>query len=76
VRGDAFTVSQFLQFLTAWAATSRENQVERPPSVPLPAVIRPQITVRSGPGPVAVAGLLGAGALTGLLGCRLLGHRK
>jgi membrane protein len=71
-----FTVCQFLLFLTAWAATSREDQAERPPSVPLPAVIRPQVTVRSGPGPVAVAGLLGAGALTTLLGCRLLGHQK
>ena len=31
-----FTVSQFLLFLTAWAATARENQVERPPPVPSP----------------------------------------
>jgi membrane protein len=71
-----FTVSQFLLFLTAWAATARENQVERPPPVPSPAVIRPEVTVRSGLGPGAVTGLLGAGAITGLLGCRLLGHRK
>jgi membrane protein len=34
-----FTVSQFVLFLTAWAATARENQVERPPPVPPPAVI-------------------------------------
>jgi membrane protein len=71
-----FTVSQFLLFLTAWAATARENQVERPPPVPPPAVIRPEVTVRSGLGPGAVTGLLGAGAITGLLGCRLLGRRK
>jgi membrane protein len=71
-----FTVSQFLLFLTAWAATARENQVERPPPVPSPAVIRPHIAVRSGPGPAAVTGLLGAGVLTGMLGCRLLRHRK
>jgi membrane protein len=71
-----FTVSQFLLFLTAWAATARENQVERPPPAPSPAVIRPNVTVRSGPGPAAVTGLLGAGVMTGMLGCRLLGHRK
>jgi membrane protein len=71
-----FTVSQFLLFLTAWAATAEENQVERPPPVPSPAVIRPQVAVRSGPGPVAVTGLVGAGAIAGLLGCRLLGHRQ
>ena len=71
-----FTVSQFLLFLTAWAATARENQVERPTPVPSPAVIRPEVTVRSGPGPVTVTGLLGAGAIIGLLGCRVLGHRN
>ena len=70
-----FTVSQFLLFLTAWAATARENQIERPPLVPPPAVIHPEVTVRSGPGPVAATGLLGAGAIIGLLGCRVLGHR-
>ena len=71
-----FTVSQFVLFLTAWAATAPENQVERPPPVPSPAVISPEVTVRRGPGPGAVVSLLGAGALAGLLGCRLLGHRK
>ena len=71
-----FTVSQFLLFLTAWAATARENQVDRPPPVPPPAVIRPDVTVRSGPGAGAVTGLLGAGVVAGLLGCRLLGHRN
>ena len=71
-----FTVSQFLLFLTAWAATARENQVDRPPPVPTPAVIRPDVTVRSGPGSDAVTGLLGVGVLAGLLGCRVLGHRK
>jgi membrane protein len=71
-----FTVSQFLLFLTAWAATARENQVQRPPPVPSPAVISSEVMVRSGLGPGAVTGLLGAGAITGLLGCRLLFHRK
>jgi membrane protein len=71
-----FTVSQFLLFLTAWAATAQENQVTRPPPVPSPAVIRPDVTVRKGLGPAAVTGLLGVGAIAGLLGCRLLGHQK
>jgi membrane protein len=71
-----FTVSQFILFLTAWAATARENQAERPPPVPSPAVIRPEITVRRGPAPGAAAGLVGAGAVAGLLGRRLLGHRR
>jgi membrane protein len=71
-----FAVSQFLLFLTAWAATARENQVQRPPPVPSPAVIRPEVTIRSGFAPGTVACLLGAGAIAGLLGCRMLGHRK
>jgi membrane protein len=71
-----FTVSQFLLFLTAWAATAQENQVTRPPPVPSPAVIRPDVTVRNGLGPAAVTGLVGVSAIAGLLGCRLLGHQK
>ena len=70
-----FTVSQFVLFLTAWAATARENQAEQPPPVPAPAVIHSEVMVRSGPGAGAIAGQLGLGALTGLLGARLLGHR-
>ena len=70
-----FTVSQFVLFLTAWAATARENRVERPPPVPPPAVIRQEVTMHAGPGPGAVVSLLGAGAVAGLLGCRLLGHQ-
>jgi membrane protein len=71
-----FTVSQFLLFLTAWAATAQENQVKRLPPVPSPAVIRPEVMVRKGLGPGAVTGLLGVGAIAGVLGCRLLGHQK
>ena len=70
-----FTVSQFVLFLAAWAATARENQVEQPPPVPAPAVIHSEVMVRSGPGVGAIAGLLGLGAITGVLGARLLGHR-
>ena len=71
-----FTVSQFVLFLTAWAATARENQVEQPPPVPPPAVIRPGGHGAQRPGAGAVAGLLGVGAMAGLLGGRVLGHRK
>jgi membrane protein len=70
-----FTVSQFVLFLTAWAATARENQLERPPPVPPPAVICQEVTMHAGPGPGTVVSLLGAGAVAGLLGCRLLGHQ-
>src|SRR6476620_503871 len=53
-----FTVSQFVLFLTAWAATARENQFEPPVPVPGPAVIRSEVVVRSGPGAGVIAGLL------------------
>jgi membrane protein len=62
-----FTVSRFLLFLAAWAATAKENMVEEPEPAPGPAVIRPQVTLRAGPTGSAVAGLLGAGALAGLV---------
>jgi len=70
-----FTVSQFVLFLTAWAATARENQVEPPVPVPIPAVIRSEVVVRNGLGAGVIAGLLGVGVITGLLGARLLGQR-
>jgi membrane protein len=61
-----FFVSRFVLFVTAWAATARENQQEEPPPVPGPAVIRSEVTVRSGPTGGTALGLLGAGFLTGL----------
>ncbi|HEY2204483.1 MAG TPA: inner membrane protein YhjD [Pseudonocardia sp.] len=70
-----FTVSRFVLYLTAWAATARENRVELPPQPPPPAVIRPEVTVHAGPGAGTTAGLLGAGAVAGLLGGRLLSRR-
>jgi len=57
--------------VTAWAATSRENQSREPVAVPGPAVIRPQMVVAPRPSGGTVAGLLGAGALAGLLGALL-----
>ncbi|HEX4360925.1 MAG TPA: inner membrane protein YhjD [Pseudonocardia sp.] len=62
-----FTVSRFLLFLTAWAATARENMVETPVEVPGPAVIRTAVTVREGLGSGVTAGLVGVGAVAGLL---------
>ncbi|HEX3788123.1 MAG TPA: inner membrane protein YhjD [Pseudonocardiaceae bacterium] len=58
-------VSRFLLMVTAWTATARENQRARPVPVPAPAVIRPIVQNRTGLGPVAAAGLVAAGALTG-----------
>ncbi|HEY1970172.1 MAG TPA: inner membrane protein YhjD [Pseudonocardia sp.] len=70
-----FTVSRFLLFLTAWAATARENQIIEPPPAPPPAVIHSEVTVRTGPGVGTTAGLLGAGALAGLVGTLLTRRR-
>ncbi|AEA27435.1 inner membrane protein YhjD [Pseudonocardia benzenivorans] len=71
-----FFVSRFILFVTAWAATARENEQEEPIEVPAPAIIRPEVVVRSGPTPVAAAGLVGAGVVTGLLGLRALAGRR
>lgn len=72
----AFFMSRFILFVTAWAATSKENEQDQPVDVPAPAVIRPEVIVRSGPSPVAAAGLVGAGAaLGGLLGLRAFRRR-
>jgi membrane protein len=71
-----FTVVRFLLYLTAWAATARENELERPPPPPPPAVIRPEVWVHRGPGAAASVGLIGAGAVVGLLGSQLLGRHR
>jgi membrane protein len=71
-----FFASRFVLFVTAWAATARENEQEEPAAVPGPAVIRSEVTVRSGPTGGTAAGLLGAGLVTGLLGARLLLGRR
>ncbi|OJY42252.1 MAG: inner membrane protein YhjD [Pseudonocardia sp. 73-21] len=73
----AFFASRFILFVTAWAATSRENEHEEPVEVPGPAVIHSELVVRSGPSGGTAAGLLGAGLVGGLLGGRfLLGRRR
>lgn len=65
-------VARFLLFITAWTATARENIVTAPPPPPPPAVISPQLVVHKGPDIRGAVGLLGAGALLGLL----LGKRR
>jgi membrane protein len=60
-------VSRFLLFITAWTATATENIITRPPAPPPPAVIRPNLVVQKGPNARSAVGLLGAGALLGLL---------
>jgi len=71
-----FFASRFVLFVTAWAATSRENEQEETAPVPAPAVIRPEVVVRSGPTGGTAAGLIGAGLLTGMLGRRLIHRRR
>ena len=70
-----YYASRFVLFVTAWSATSRENQSREPVAVPGPAVIHSEVVVAPRPSGAAVAGLLGAGALTGLLGARLIRRR-
>ncbi|WP_414637923.1 inner membrane protein YhjD [Actinophytocola sp.] len=60
-------VSRFLLFITAWTATARENLPPAVPQPPPPAVIRPVMEVRRAPRLRDVAGLVGAGAVLGLL---------
>jgi membrane protein len=69
-------VSQFILFVTAWAATASGVEKEAPAPAPAPAVIRPEVVVKSGPNGATTAGLLGAGALTALLGLRAFGRRR
>jgi membrane protein len=71
-----FFASRFLLFVTAWAATARENEQEEPVPVPEPPVLHSEVVVRGGPTGSTALGLLGAGLVTGLLGGRLLRGRR
>jgi membrane protein len=62
-----FTVSRFLLFLTAWAATAKENMVEAPIAAPGPSVVRTEVTLCNRPSSGVTAGLVGAGAVAGVL---------
>jgi membrane protein len=63
-------VSRFILFVTAWAATLTENEREEIPE-PAPVIVRPAVTVGRTPGAGATAGLLGAGAVLGVVGSLL-----
>ncbi len=69
-------VSRFILFVTAWAATTKGVEKEAPAPIPAPAVIRPEVVVRSGPNNATTAGLLGMGAVTALLGLRAFSRRR
>ncbi|MEJ2868222.1 inner membrane protein YhjD [Actinomycetospora sp. OC33-EN08] len=60
-------VSRFILFVTAWAATLKENEREEIPE-PAPVIVRPAISVGRAPGARTTAGLLGAGAVLGMVG--------
>jgi membrane protein len=62
-----FFGSRFVLFVTAWAATARENEQEEPVPVPQPPVLRTEVVLRKGPTATTALSLLGAGALTGWL---------
>ena len=65
---------RFVLFVTAWAATSRDNQAQEPVAVPGHAMICTKLVVTPRPSAGTTAGLLGAGALAGLV-CSLLLRR-
>jgi membrane protein len=61
--------------VTAWAATSPENQTQEPVAVPGPTVIRSEMVLAPRPSGSAAARLVGAGAVAGLLGALLIRRR-
>ena len=60
-------VSRYLLFITAWTATAKENLKPAVPEPPAPAVIQPTLEVHRGPRARDAVGLVGAGAVLGLL---------
>jgi membrane protein len=67
-----YYASRFVLFVTAWAATSPENQTQELIAVPGPAVIRSEAVVAPRPSGVGAAGFVAAGAVAGLLGGLLI----
>jgi len=63
-----YFAARFLLFVTAWTATARQNEQERPIPVPSLAIVRSEQVVRSGPNARTAAGLITAGIVIGLLG--------
>lgn len=66
----AYTVSRFILFVTAWAATSRENLQEEAVPPPPPAVIAPRVEITKRPDVRTSASLVGVGAVAGFLARR------
>jgi membrane protein len=62
-----FFASRFVLFVTAWAATARENEQEEPVAVPEPPVLHSEVVLRKGPTATTAMSLLGAGLVTGWL---------
>jgi membrane protein len=62
-----FFASRFVLFVTAWAATARENEQEEPVAVPESPVLHSEVVLRKGPTAATAMGLLGAGLVTGWL---------
>jgi membrane protein len=71
-----FFASRFLLFVTAWAATARENEQNLPVPVPEPPVLHSEVVLRRGPTAATALSLLGVGALTAWLGGRALARRQ
>lgn len=61
----AYLTARFVLFVAAWTAAGRDQPDEALPPPPAPAVIRPQVLVRSGVTPASAAALLGVGAFLG-----------
>jgi membrane protein len=60
-----YLTARFVLFVAAWTAVGHDHLDEVAPPPPAPAVIRPQVLVRSGIPPASAAALLGAGAVLG-----------
>lgn len=72
----AFFASRFVLFVTAWAATARENEQDEPVPVPPPVIMKSEVVLEQAPRGGTVVGLLGAGVLTGLIGSSYLRRRR
>lgn len=70
-----FFASRFVLFVTAWAATSRENEREMPVPIPVPPVLHSEVVLQKAPDPTTALGLLGAGVLGGWVGAHLWTRR-
>jgi membrane protein len=70
-----YVACRFTLFVTALAATAEDGR-PAPCPVPAPAILRPEVVVRSAPGPGVTAGLLGMGMIVGAIGIHLVGRQS